>query len=116
MAAMLRAVRSLWIAAPLSILVFALLGDPSTTIDFGRPRLLALLFLQTVPMAVVLLRYGLLAGVAAALAGNLTSYAVFTFDPGRAYFAGSIVQAALIIVLGLVGWRLSRGRSAQSGL
>ena len=115
MAAMLRAVRSLWIAAPLSVMVFALLGDPTTTIDFGQPRLLALLFLQTLPMAVVLLRYGLLAGVAAALAGNFTSNAVFTFDPGRAYFAGSVVQAGLIIVVGLVGWRLSRGRSAQTG-
>ena len=115
MAAMLRAVRSLWIAVPLSVLVFALLGDPSTTIDFGQPRLFALLFLQTLPMAVVLLRYGLLAGVAAALAGNFTSNAVFTFDPGRMYFPGSIVQAGLIIVLGLVGWRLARGRSAQSG-
>jgi hypothetical protein len=62
----------------------------------------------------VLLRYGLLAGVAAALAGNFTSIAVFTFDPGRAYFAGSVVQAGLVIALGLVGWRLSRGRSAQS--
>ena len=29
MAAMLRAVRSLWIAAPLSVVVFALLGDPT---------------------------------------------------------------------------------------
>ena len=115
MAAMLRAVRSLWIAAPLSVMVFALLGDPTTTIDFGQPRLLALLFLQTLPMAVVLLRYGLLAGVAAALAGNFTSNAIFTFDPGRAYFAGSVVQAGLIIVVGLVGWRLSRGRSAQTG-
>ena len=115
MAAMLRAVRSLWIAAPLSVVVFALLGDPNTTIDFGQPHLLALLFLQTLPMAVVLLRYGLLAGVAAALAGNFISNAVFTFDPGRAYFAGSVVQAGLIIVVGLVGWRLSRGRAAQSG-
>jgi hypothetical protein len=37
-------------------------------------------------------------------------------DSGRAYFAGSVVQAGLIIVVGLVGWRFSRGRSAQSGL
>ena len=29
------------------------------------------------------------------LAGNFTSNAVFTFDPGRAYFAGSVVQAGL---------------------
>ena len=115
MAAMRRAVRSLWIAAPLSVLVFALLGDPTTTIDFGQPRLLGLLFLQTLPMALVLLRFGLLAGVASALAGNVMTNAVFTLDPDRAYFAGSIVQAGFLIVLALVGWRLSRGRSAQSG-
>ena len=116
MAAMQRAVGSLWIAAPLSVVVFALLGDPNMTIDFGQPRLLAVLCLQTLPMAVVLLRYGLLAGVAAALAGNFTNNAVFTLDPSRAYFAGSVVQAGLIIVVGLVGWRLSRGRPAQKRL
>ena len=86
------------------------------TIDFGQARLFATLCLQTVPIAVVLLRYGLLAGVAAALAGNSTSNAVFTLDPDRAYFAGSVVQAALILVVGLVGWRLSRGRSGQDHL
>jgi len=32
-----------------------------------------------------------------------------------AYFAGSVVQAGLIIVVGLVGWRLSRGRAAYGG-
>ena len=111
MAAMRRAVRSLWIAAPLSVLVFALLGDPATTIDFGQPRLLGLLLLQTAPMALVLLRFGLLAGVASALAGNVMTNAIFTLDPDRAYFAGSIVQGGFVVVLALVGWRLSRGRS-----
>jgi hypothetical protein len=67
-------------------------------------------------MAVVLVRYGLLAGVAAAIAGNFTGNAVFTFDADRAYFTGSVVQAGLIIVLGLIGWRLSRGRSVPTAL
>ena len=111
LAAMRRAVRSLWLAVPLSVLVFALLGDPATTIDFGQPRLLGLLLLQTAPMALVLLRFGLLAGVAAALAGHFMTNAIFTFDPGRAYSAGSVVQAGFLAVLALGGWRLSRGRS-----
>jgi predicted Ser/Thr protein kinase len=112
LAAIRRASGSLWLAAALSVLVFALLGDPATTIDFGRPRLLALLCLQTVPMAIVLLRFGLLAGVACALSGNLMGNAIFTLDPGRAYFAGSLVEAAAIAGVGLVGWRFARGGSA----
>jgi serine/threonine-protein kinase len=111
LAAIRRAVGSLWVAAALSVLVFALLGDPATTIDFGRPRLLALLCLQTVPMAIVLLRFGLLAGVACALSGNLMGNAIFTLDPSRAYFAGSLVEAAAIVGVGLVGWRFARGGS-----
>jgi len=113
LAAMRRAVGSLWIAAALSVVVFALLGDPTVTIDFGRPRLLLLLFLQTVPFTFVLLRFGLLAGVAAALAGNVTSTAVFTFDPARAYFPGSVVQACLVAALGLAGWRLATRRDPR---
>ena len=112
MAAMRRAVRSLWLAAPLAVLVFALLGDPTTTIDFGQPRVLAVLTLQTAPMALVLLRFGLLAGVASALAGNFVSTAIFTLDPDRAYFAGSVVPAAFLVLLALVGWHLWRGRPA----
>ena len=111
LAAIRRASGSLWLAAALSVLVFALLGDPATTIDFGRPRLLALLCLQTVPMAIVLLRFGLLAGVACALSGNLMGNAIFTLDPSRAYFAGSLVEAAAIVGVGLVGWRFARGGS-----
>jgi predicted Ser/Thr protein kinase len=111
LAAIRRAVGSLWVAAALSVLVFALLGDPATTIDFGRPRLLALLCLQTVPMVIVLLRFGLLAGVACALSGNLMGNAIFTLDPSRAYFAGSLVEAAAIVGVGLVGWRFARGGS-----
>jgi hypothetical protein len=112
LAAIRRAVGSLWLAAALSVLVFALLGDPATTIDFGRPRLLVLLCLQTVPMAIVLLRFGILAGVACALSGNLMGNAIFTLDPGRAYVAGSLVEAAAIVGVGLVGWRFARGGSA----
>jgi hypothetical protein len=112
LAAIRRAVGSLWLAAALSVFVFALLGDPATTIDFGRPRLLVLLCLQTVPMAIVLLRFGILAGVACALSGNLMGNAIFTLDPGRAYVGGSLVEAAAIVGVGLVGWRFARGGSA----
>jgi serine/threonine-protein kinase len=115
MAAIRRAVRSLWIAAPLAVVVFALLGDPTTTIDFGRPRLLVNLCLQTVPMAIVLLRFGLLAGVAAAFASNSMNNAVFSLHPDSAYFAGSVLQASLIVAVGLTGWRLSRRRTRIPG-
>jgi hypothetical protein len=108
LAAMRRAVGTLWLAAPLSVAVFALLGDPATTIEFGQPRLLAMLFLQSIPITIALLRFGLLAGVATALAGNAMSNAVFTLDPSRAYFAGSVVHAALILGIAVSGWWLSR--------
>jgi serine/threonine-protein kinase len=101
LAAIRRAVGSLWVAAALSVLVFALLGDPATTIDFGRPRLLALLCLQTVPMAIVLLRFGLLAAWRARSRkpdGQRRSSRSIRAAPT---FAGSLVEAAAIVG---VGW------------
>jgi Protein kinase domain len=49
--------------------------------------------------------------VAGAPSSELIGNAIFTFDPGRAYLAGSLVEAAVIGGVGLAGWRLSRGRS-----
>ncbi len=114
-----RVVKPAWLVVLLAMVVFGLLGDPSTSIEFGRPRVFAVLTLSTLPMAFVLVRFGLLAGVAAALASNLVSGMIFTLDPARAYFHTSLVQAGVIASVALVGWWLAGGgvrRAVSPGL
>jgi hypothetical protein len=113
LAAMRRAVGSLWLAAPLAVAVFALLGDPATTIEFGQPRLVVMLFVMSIPITIALLRFGLLAGVATAITGNAITNTVFTLDPSRAYFPGSVVHAALIVGIALSGWWLTTARGVR---
>jgi hypothetical protein len=108
-AALRRHVRSLWILLPLVALAFGLTYEPAGTIEPAHARLIAFAALPVLVGAAILLRYGLLAWIAAALSGNLTSGIVFTLDPARAYFRSSLFSAALILVLALVGLRLARG-------
>src|SRR5262249_19196175 len=110
LAAARRILGSLWLAAPASVAIFALLGDPTMTIDFGQPRLLALLFLQSLPMALVLLRFGLLAGIAAALAGHLPRTAVSAAHPSSASFPASVGEAGALAAVALVGWHATTRR------
>jgi hypothetical protein len=108
-AALRRHVRSLWILLPLVALAFALTYEPAATIEPAHVGLIAFAALPVLVGAAILLRYGLLAWIAAALSGNLTSGIVFTLDPARAYFHSSLISAVLILVLALVGLRLARG-------
>jgi serine/threonine-protein kinase len=109
-AAIRRWVRPIGAVAILAMIVFGLLGDPETRLDFAELPVFAVLCLVTLPGIIVLFRYGLLAGAASALAGNLTSNMVFTLDPARGYFEPSLLQAGVVAGAGLVAWRLSRSR------
>jgi len=103
---------SLWIVVPASMLVFGLLGDPTYTIEGGRLRVQLFWILTAFVPAIVAIRYGLLAVMAAALASNLTGNVVFTLDPARAYFQASLIPAAAILMIALAGYRFARGRAS----
>jgi hypothetical protein len=100
---------SIWVVVPLSMLIFGLLGDPATTVETGRLRLLLFGIVTAFVPAIVTMRYGLLAVLSAALASNLTQNLAFTLDPDRAYFQISLIPAIALGAVALAAWRLSRG-------
>ena len=109
--ALRRRIGSLWLILPLVALAFGLTYEPASTIEPAHAALVAFTALPVLIAMIILLRYGLLAWVAAALSGNLTSGLAFTLDPARAYFAASLMPVGVILVLGFAGWRLARGQA-----
>jgi hypothetical protein len=105
MAVLRHRIRWTWAAALAWMAVVGILFDETSNIDAGSVRFLLFSMASTGVAAVVLVRFGLLAFTSLAVANNLTTAAVFTLDPTRAYFSAGLFPAAALMVLALVGWR-----------
>jgi predicted Ser/Thr protein kinase len=98
-------VRRTWLAAVLLALAFALMAW------WGENPLLDLIAngVQCVLIALVLARFGLVAGFGMFGVGHLFHYVPLPLDPSASYFGSSLVLLAVALALTLYAFRISLG-------